>query len=117
MRPFTLRLALALWAFYTMLAPPGLPACWLEKEPCEYHTHFSQQEAETPHSHYYLIDLALATAAQPAPVVHFESSLLVVLLSLSGVKLWQKKTSQTLRLAGWALVPEPPPPKLNPSSW
>jgi hypothetical protein len=96
-----------------MVAPPGLPACWLEKEPCEFHTHFSQEQAETPHTHYYLIDLTLGTAAQPVPFVHFESELLVVFLSLSGVKFWQKKDSQSLRRISWAYAPEPPPPRLT----
>jgi hypothetical protein len=99
-----------------MFAPPGLPACWLEKEPCEFHTHFSQEQAETPHTHYYLIDLTLGTSTQPVPFVNFESGLLVLLLSLSGLKLWHKETAEALRRSGWAFTPEPPPPKLFLSS-
>jgi len=114
-RLFFLRLALVLWAVYTMFAPPGLPACWMEKEPCEFHTHFSQEQAETPHTHYYLIDLTLGTAAQPQPFVHLKTALLLLFLSLSGVKFWRAMHRSALLRRDWTIIPELPPPKLSPS--
>jgi hypothetical protein len=116
MRPFVLRLALVLWAVCTMFAPPGLPACWLEQQPCEFHVHFSQEQAETPHTHFYLIDLAQGMAAQPLPFVHLETAWLLLLLSLSGVKLWWKNNRSSFSRCDWALIPEPPPPRHSPAS-
>jgi len=116
MRPFIVRLALALWAIFTIFAPPGLPACWLEKVPCEFHTHFSEEQAETPHTHYYLIDLTEGTAVQPQPLVHLDAALLVIALSMSGAKIWQKNSRFAFERCEWALIPEPPPPRLTASS-
>jgi len=108
-----IRLAILLWAFYTMFAQPGLPACWLEQQPCEYHVHFGGHQAQFPHTHFYLIDLSLGVAAQPAPLAQVSSTLLVLFLSLSGVKLWQRKNAAMLNGSGWMMDPEPPPPKLS----
>ena len=116
MRPFIVRLALAVWALFTIFAPPGLPACWLEKVPCEFHTHFSEEQAETPHSHYYLIDLTEGTAAQPQSLVPVEAALLVIALSISGAKIRQKNHRSAFARCEWALIPEPPPPRLTTTS-
>ena len=115
-KPLFIRISLLFWAVYTMAAPPGLPACWLEKVPCEFHTHFSQEQAETPHSHFYLYDLTLGMASQPYPFVFLTSSLLLLLLSLSGAKLRQGQSSSHLIPPGWKSTPEPPPPKTAPAS-
>ena len=114
-KPLFIKVILILWAAYTMAAPPGLPACWLEKEPCEFHTHFSQEHAETPHSHFYLYDLTLGMASQPYPFVFLASSILLLLLALSGAKLRQQRRTSRLAPAGWELAPEPPPPKIVPA--
>ena len=111
-RRLFIRLALAVWALCTMFAPPGLPGCWLEKQPCEFHVHFSQEQAETPHTHYYLIDLTLGTAGQPQPFVHLETALLLLCLSLSGLKLWRSVSRSALSRRDWTMVPELPPPRL-----
>jgi hypothetical protein len=95
----------------TMIAPPGIPACWLESEPCEVHVHFSHEQAETPHTHYFLIDLTLATASQPYPFPTFESLLFVLLLALSGLLSWQKRNSDPFNRKGWNFPPAAPPPK------
>ena len=115
-KPLFIRIVLLIWAVYTMAAPPGLPACWLEKEPCEFHTHFIQEQAETPHSHFYLYDLTLGMASQPYPFVFLASSMLLLLLSLSGAKFRQLRGSSTPLPAGWESTPEPPPPKATPAS-
>jgi len=111
MRPLFLRLALLLWAIYTTLTPPGLPACWLEKVPCEIHVHFSVDQAETPHTHFYLFDLAMGMGSQPYPFLAFTCTLLIALLAASGPKLWRKNNSPDFGKYGWNPVPEPPPPK------
>jgi hypothetical protein len=116
LRSGLVRFAILLWAVYTMFAQPGLPACWLEQQPCEYHVHFGGHQAQMPHTHFYLIDLSQGMAAQPAPLVQVSSTLLVLFLSLSGVKLWQRKHATTLNASGWMTRPESPPPKFDLSS-
>jgi hypothetical protein len=111
MRPFLIRLALLLWAIYTTLTPPGLPACWLEKVPCEFHTHFSEEQAETPHTHFYLFDLAMGMGSQPYPFLAYSCTVMVALLAMSGPKLWRRNKSPAFGKLGWNAIPEPPPPK------
>ncbi len=105
------RLSLLVWAGIIIIAPPGIPACWLESEPCAIHVHFSQEQAETPHTHYYLIDLTLATAAEPYPFPIFETFFLILMLSLSGLLSWQNRNSDSTNGKGWYFSPESPPPK------
>jgi hypothetical protein len=113
LRPGFIRLAILLWAVYTMFAQPGLPAFWLDQQPCEYHVHFGGHQAQLPHTHFYLIDLSQGMAAQPAPLAQVSSTLLVLFLALSGVMLWQRQYAVGLHGSGWMTTPEPPPPKFT----
>jgi hypothetical protein len=106
-----LRPAILLWAIYTMFAQPGLPACWLEAVPCQFHVHFGHGHAELPHSHAYLYDLAQGQASQPNPFPAFDSMLLVLLLALSGASARLIKRSDQSGIASWIFAPDPPPPK------
>jgi hypothetical protein len=114
-RPLFLRIALILWAVYIIAAPPGLPVCWLERVPCEFHTHFGPHDEAVPHTHFYLLELTLGMASQPYPFVFLTSSILVLLLSMSGVKIRRTGRPAALQPGGWEAVPEPPPPKFMPA--
>ena len=103
------RIAILLLAGYMCLAQPGVPPCWLEAHACAVHPHFSQEQAEAPHSHDYLLDLARSSTAGFLPVLLTPISLLIELLGL------------TLLLCGaihaivnerqWLAAIEPPPPR------
>ena len=105
------RLGILLWAIYTIVAPPGLPACWLEAVPCEFHVHFGQEHADPPHSHAYLYDLSQGQASQPYPFPAFDTMMLLLLLALSSAVAWLLKRSDDIHIIGWAISPDPPPPK------
>ena len=106
-----IRLAILLWAVYTIFAQPGLPACWLEAVPCEFHVHFGHGHADVPHSHTYLYDLVQGQASLPYPFPAFDSMLLILLLALSGPAAWLMVKSENTPVAGWIFAPDPPPPK------
>jgi hypothetical protein len=109
-----IRVLLILWAGYTALAQPGLPACWLEREACEVHPHFGPYQATHPHSHDYLLDQAKASAAQGLPHLLAPLSLLIEILFLS--RLLRPATSLPVAGQGWTSAPEPPPPRTAASS-
>jgi hypothetical protein len=105
------RVPVLLWAIYLMFAQPGLPACWLEAVPCEFHVHFSAEQAETPHSHNYLLDQALGqTAARPLDSQMPAASLLF-LLAMAGLLGWNSRPAARLPGDDWPGLLEPPPPK------
>jgi hypothetical protein len=110
-RRVIIRFFLFTWAFYTAFAQPGLPACWLEAKACQVHVHFSQEQAETPHDHGYLVGLASGMAAAAVPQVMIPAGLLVALLAVAGAVLLKKLNESTDRELRWLYVPEPPPPK------
>jgi len=83
----------------------------MEREPCEIHPHFSRQQAETPHSHFYLIDLSQGLASQPYPFLSASSTVLIALLATSGAKAWRKISLPFFTGPHWQAAPEPPPPK------
>jgi hypothetical protein len=97
------------------LAQPGLPACWLEVRACEIHPHLSRRQAETPHEHTYLLDLALATSAAGMPVSIIPASLLIRLLSRSS--LFRKSESIAPFRLDWIARLDPPPPRRLTSSY
>jgi hypothetical protein len=111
MRSFWLKAAILIWVIFTIIAPPGLPSCWMEREPCEVHPHFNQKQAETPHSHFYLIDLSLGLASQPYPFLSAASILLIALLAASGAKARRDMILPFFTGHRWLAAPEPPPPK------
>ncbi len=106
----SLRTLLLALAFYTMFAQPGLPACWLEKEPCKVHPHFSEAQAESPHSHTYLVDQALGQSTA-APNRTLPAAALVWLLLMMGLLPVRKEQAASFSAARWLALPEPPPPK------
>jgi hypothetical protein len=103
-----------MWAFYTVLAQPGLPPCWLESRACEFHPHFSRHHAETPHTHDYLFDLAKTTTVQGLHILLIPISLLIELLFLS--PLLRKELSPALIERIWISLLDPPPPRFACSS-
>ncbi len=111
---FAFRILMILWAGYTALAQPGLPACWLEAEACEVHPHFGPYQATHPHSHGYLLDQAKASAAQGLPHLLAPVSLLIEILFLS--RLLRPVASLPVVAGAWAPLPEPPPPRIPSSS-
>ncbi len=106
---FLSRLFILAWAGYTALAQPGVPACWLEAHPCEVHIHFSQHQAETPHSHGYLLDLAGAQGAPGLANPVTPIGLLIGLLFSSQVL--RELAFPSLAAFLWKSPPEPPPPR------
>ena len=108
-RRVTIRLFLLLWAGYLTLAQPGLPACWLEARPCEYHIHLGRQQVGSAHSHNYLFDLANASAAQALAISPVPVNLLIEMLFL--ISLFRGSTSAVLRELNWIAPPFPPPPR------
>lgn len=95
-------------AFYTVLAQPGLPPCWLEAEPCANHAHVDQNP-DTDHDHEYL---RLQALFQASVVIPTSLAIAGALILISG---W---TSITRMIAGvivtskrWGLAPDPPPPR------
>ncbi len=103
------RLFILVWAGYTMLAQPGIPACWLEKHACEIHIHLSQRQAEHPHSHGYLFDLANADGASALPSVIIPLSLLFLLLF--GMRIMRAISLPLTGETAWVSRLEPPPPR------
>jgi hypothetical protein len=108
------RVFIIFWAGYTALAQPGLPPCWLEARACEFHPHFSQRHAETPHTHQYLFDLAKATASLGLPNFLIPVSLLIELLFPS--LLLHKVAGPVVIGQTWIAPLEPPPPRASFSS-
>jgi hypothetical protein len=105
--------ALVFWAIYMLFAQPGLPACWLEAVPCEFHIHFNEPQADTPHDHAYLIDEIMGVA--PAPITFTgPAAELIFLLQLGGLLMIKKTQAARLDYARWQTLLEPPPPKLSP---
>jgi hypothetical protein len=103
------RLILLAWASYTALAQPGIPACWLEKHACEIHIHLSQQQAESPHTHSYLFDLANADGAAALASIFIPLNILFLLMFSTPIT-----RCFALPLSGespWASQLEPPPPR------
>ncbi len=98
-------------ACYTTLAQPGMPPCWLEKHACESHPHFSQHQAETPHSHEYLFDLSQAQAAQDLSLVLAPVSLLIA--ALFGTRILRKMCLPILDGFFWIYSFDPPPPRFS----
>jgi len=100
-------------AFYTTLAQPGLPACWLQADPCANHPHFNRNPyAEHDHEYLRLQALSLANVVLPTSLV--PASLLIQFLG------WTNITRMTTRLIlsskSWGLPPDPPPPRASFSS-
>jgi hypothetical protein len=103
------RLILLVWASYTTLAQPGIPACWLERQACEIHIHLSQHQANSPHTHGYLFDLANADGAATLPSVFIPLSILFLLFFNT---LITRGLARQLTGEGcWISRPEPPPPR------
>jgi hypothetical protein len=103
------RILLGAWVVCTALAQPGLPACWLEKQACQVHHHFSKSHSETPHTHEYLSDLVKATSTQGSPVLDHAISLLIALRFTILLLRGTANHSPSNRL--WLAPPEPPPPR------
>jgi hypothetical protein len=97
------------WAGYTALAQPGVPPCWLEKQPCQVHIHFSKAQESHPHTHEYLFDLTRATGAQALATVLLPAGLLIELLMASFI--FRKLHRPLLVKHSWAALPVPPPPR------
>ncbi len=110
----TLRVFTLVWAGYTALAQPGLPACWLERHACEIHIHLSKEQAESPHSHGYLFDLASADGAPALPSLLIPVGLLLALLF--GRLVLRELISPMPAQAIWESLLEPPPPRFLISS-
>ena len=106
------RAAIVFLAIYTMFAQPGLPACWLEAEPCEFHMHLSKEQAESPHSHTYLID-QIQGVASAALSIMTPAATLIYLMQLSGMGLLNRPYQQAPTAGGWLAVIDPPPPRLS----
>jgi hypothetical protein len=106
----TLRVFTLVWAGYTALAQPGIPACWLERHACEIHMHFSKEQADSPHSHGYLFDLASAEGASALPTLLIPVGLLLALLF--GSLVLRELVSPTPAQALWESLVESPPPRL-----
>jgi hypothetical protein len=104
------RASIFLWIGYIALAQPGIPACWLEAHACEIHIHFSKHQAETPHSHDYLLDLAKAQGAPALPTLLIPASLLIALLSCSRV--FRQVVFPVTEKYFWKALPDLPPPRL-----
>jgi hypothetical protein len=110
-RRSVVRLLIVAWALYTALAQPGLPACWLERIPCESHPHFSPEQAGHPHSHLYLLDLVGSSVAPGLAALITPLSLLIEIF-LAGQLLLIFETSSPRLGHLWKALPEPPPPRL-----
>jgi hypothetical protein len=108
------RVFLLVWAGYIALAQPGVPACWLEAHACEFHVHFSQHHAETPHSHSYLFDLANAQGAPGLSPLLIPVGLLIALLFNS--RFFRMFGMPVLAESSWKFLGEPPPPRFLHSS-
>jgi len=100
-----------MWVMLTTFAPPGLPSCWIERVPCEIHTHFNEHQAQSPHSHFYLIDLSLGLASQPYPFLSVSATIFISLLAASGAKVRRGIILHFFSNLRWKAAPEPPPPK------
>jgi hypothetical protein len=103
------RLILLAWASYTALAQPGIPACWLERHACEIHIHLSQRQAESPHTHGYLFDLANADGAATLPSLFIPLSILFLLIF--DTLIMRGFTRQLTGESRWISRLEPPPPR------
>ena len=91
------------------LAQPGLPSCWLEAQACESHPHFGPHHAASPHTHDYLFDLTLTSAAQGLPIFLIPLSLLIEILLLS--LLLRGTANSAVFEQAWFSPLEPPPPR------
>lgn len=100
---------LLLLVVVTALAPPGLPACWLELEPCTLHPH-PAHHPDVPHSHEYLLEDVQAVPAAAVPSVVIPAYLLIALLGQSSV--WFKDRRVITLCSGWKCLVDPPPPRL-----
>jgi hypothetical protein len=109
-----LRFFVFLWIGYISLTQPGLPACWLEVHACEIHVHFSQHQAEIPHSHDYLLDLAKAQGAPALPTLLIPASLLIALLFDSRV--FRQVIFPVIEKYFCKTLPDLPPPRASISS-
>jgi hypothetical protein len=96
------------WAGYTALAQPGIPACWMEASACEAHVHFNHHQAETPHSHDYLVDLASGQGVPGVAALLIPVNLLLDLI-FGGLVL-RAMLAPVLVIFVWNDHPEPPPP-------
>jgi hypothetical protein len=110
----TIRVFTLVWAGYTVLAQPGIPACWLERHACEIHIHLSEEQAKNPHTHGYLFDLASADGAPALPSLLIPLNLLLALLfgRLVLRELISPMPAHTL----WEAYLDPPPPRFPISS-
>jgi hypothetical protein len=102
-----LRLLGTFWLFYLILAQPGLPACWLEKNACEAHPH-PGGHAAVPHTHEYLFE-DVQTASPALPVRLIPARLLLEFLAQAG--LWWQVSLEDTRSGGWFTLLDPPPPR------
>ena len=98
-------------AFYIALAQPGMPACWLEAQPCEAHVHFDKTQAGSPHSHDYLFDLSKVQDSPGVSLLFIPISLLITLLFL--VQVSREIPNLTLGGRGWVSSPDSPPPRFS----
>jgi hypothetical protein len=106
-----IRLVLMALAFYTMFAQPGLPACWMEQQPCKFHPHFSDAQAESPHDHNFLFDQVLGQAAPASLSLLLPAAALLWMLMMMGLLPFRKESPDYFSVARWLALPEPPPPK------
>jgi hypothetical protein len=114
LRQIAFRLVIIIMAGYTALAQPGIPACWIEVNPCEIHPHFSRQHLENPHSHEYLYDLAKTNVVQVLPIILIPLSLLIEILS--GTLLLPIAANSLESQLKWISLLKPPPPRVLPFS-
>ncbi|HVN54240.1 MAG TPA: hypothetical protein VMT46_07910 [Anaerolineaceae bacterium] len=103
-----LRWILLLLAAYTLFAQPGLPACWLEAQPCASHPH-PFGHAEEPHSHDYLLDMVLSGAAPAAPIVFAPLAEILALMGLADI--FRYLGEHLAQGGAWKPVSITPPPK------
>jgi len=54
-------------AILTALAPPGLCPCWLNPEVKTVHPHLSEKQAESEHSHDYLLQISQTNGIEMIP--------------------------------------------------
>ena len=109
-----LRIALGLWAAAAALAPPGLPACWLQARPCAVHVHYGESHAGSAHAHDYLLELAHGQPVQISPLEWTPIGLLLALLFPA--QILRPRVRPALTRSDWLSSPDPPPPRLSLSS-
>jgi hypothetical protein len=105
--PILFRWLTALWAIYTIFAPPGLPSCWLERKPCEAHPH-PDGHPERSHPHFYLVDdMQAAGTALPQQVT--PAGLLLRLLQHISISTYLHRPASSSQ--PWLALADPPPPR------